>query len=72
MEYSKLRGRIVEKFGSQKRFSAKIGLSEQSVTAKLNDRTDFSKEDILLWSKTLDIEQDNIGAYFFEDKLSKC
>lgn len=71
MNYNKLRGRIVEMFGSQKRFSDKITLSEQSITAKLNGRSDFSQEDILRWSNALNIDKSEIGTYFFETKLSK-
>ena len=63
--YNKLRGRIVEIFGSQKEFSKNINLSEQSVTAKLNGRSDFSQSDILLWSSALKIKMEDIGAYFF-------
>ncbi len=63
--YNKLRGKIVEMFGSQKEFSKQINLSEQSVTAKLNGRSDFSQEDIIRWSNALEIRLDEIGAYFF-------
>lgn len=63
--YNKLRGKIVEMFGSQKEFSKQINLSEQSVTAKLNGRSDFSQEDIIRWSNALEIKLDEIGAYFF-------
>lgn len=63
--YSKLRGKIVEKFGSQKEFAKYIGKSEQTITAKLNDRADFSQDDIIEWCDALDIEAIDIGNYFF-------
>lgn len=63
--YNKLRGRIVEIYGSQKMFSKEINLSEQSITAKLNGRSDFSKDDILKWSDALRLSSEEIGAYFF-------
>jgi plasmid maintenance system antidote protein VapI len=66
MNYNKLRGRIVEIYGSQKRFASDICLSEQSVTAKLNGRSDFSQEDILRWSNSLNISKEEIGKFFFE------
>lgn len=69
--YSKLRGRIVEMYGSQKEFSKAVNLSEQSITAKLNGRSDFSQDDIIQWSNVLQIELGDIGAYFFNQKLSK-
>ena len=69
--YSKLRGRIVEVYGSQKEFSKNIGLSEQSITAKLNGRSDFSQDDIIRWSNALQIGLCDIGTYFFNQELSK-
>lgn len=36
-DYRKLRGRIKEKFGTQSEFSKKLGLSEVSVSNKLNN-----------------------------------
>lgn len=63
--YSKLRGRIVEIFGNQRAFAKEIGLSEQSVTSKLNERSDFSQDDIIKWCELLKIEAKDIGDYFF-------
>lgn len=69
--YSKLRGRIVEMYGSQREFSKAVNLSEQSITAKLNSRSDFSQDDIIQWSNVLQIGLDDIGPYFFNQELSK-
>lgn len=68
-EYQKLRARIVELFGSQGAFSKEIGLSEQSLTAKLNGKRQFSQTDIVRWSNALKIEADEVGEYFFAYKL---
>lgn len=65
LSYNKLRGRIIEVYGSQRKFSDEINLSEQSITAKLNGRSDFSQEDILRWCNSLKIERGDIGIYFF-------
>lgn len=65
--YNKIRGKIVEVYGSQKEFAKAIGLSEQSVTAKLNGRTDMSQDDILKWADALNLEVSDIGNYFFTD-----
>ena len=40
-DYRKLRGRIKEKFGTQSEFSKKLGLSEVSVSNKLNNIVDY-------------------------------
>ena len=68
-KYNKLRGRIVEKFGSQAEFSREIGQSEQIVTAKLAGRSSFTQDNIIKWSKALDIDQNDIGSYFFAQIL---
>lgn len=63
--YNKLKGRIVEIFGSQALFSKRIGVSEQTITAKLAGRSKFSQDDIIDWCTALDIDQNDIGLYFF-------
>ncbi len=63
--YNKLKGRIVEIFGSQALFSKRIGVSEQTITAKLAGRSKFSQDDIIDWCNALDIDQHDIGLYFF-------
>lgn len=68
-EHSKLRGRIVEKYGSQGEFAKRLGRTEQSITAKLNGRSQFSQRDIVNWSNALEIEVSEVGFYFFADKL---
>ncbi len=67
-----LKGRIIQKFGSQRRFARHLGKTEQTVTAKLNGRSQFSQDDILEWCNALDIVAEDVGMYFFAQKLSKC
>ena len=71
IQYNKLRGRIVEKFGSQARFAKAIGQSEQIVSAKLAGSSAFTQENIISWCEVLDIDQNDIGIYFFSHLLSK-
>ena len=68
--YNKLRGRIIEICGSQAEFSKKIGQSEQSITAKLSGRSSFTQGNIIAWCEVLDIDQNDIGNYFFTQKHS--
>ena len=68
--YNKLRGRIIEICGSQAEFSKRVGQSEQSITAKLSGRSSFTQENIITWSEVLNIDQNDIGSYFFTQKLS--
>lgn len=63
--YNKLRGRIVEICGSQTEFARRVGQSEQIVTAKLAGRSSFTQDNIIAWSDVLNIDQNDIGSYFF-------
>lgn len=64
-EYRKLRGRIVEIFGSQGKFAEELKVTENTVSRKLNGSVGFSQDDIILWSKMLKIEKEELGVYFF-------
>ena len=63
--YNKLRGRIVEKYGTQSAFARDIGLSKTSLSKKMTGKTGFSQEDVRLWRDKLDITDSEIGTYFF-------
>ena len=69
-DYSKLRGRIIEKYGSMSRFSEAAGLSEIALSRKLNNKIDISRENILKWSELLDIPSDEYGVFYFVKKLN--
>ena len=45
--YRKLRGRIVEKYGSVTSFAEKYGVSKASMSLKLNNKVGFSQDDIV-------------------------
>lgn len=67
--YSKLRGRIVEKYGSINSFAKKAGISDVSMSKKLNNKAGISREEILKWSELLDIQAEDYGAYFFAKQV---
>lgn len=64
-DYSKLRGRIVEKFGTISAFTKALGSSTVTVSAKLNNKSGFSRSDIEHWGELLEIPSTEIGLYFF-------
>jgi len=64
-EYRKLRGRIVEKFGTYGNFAEDINVSLVTVSNKLRGVTQFSQDDIVLWCEALEIPLSDSGAYFF-------
>lgn len=64
-KYNKLRGRIVEKFGSQNAFAKHIGVSHITISNKLHGNIGFSQADIMKWAEALEIKLEEIGIYFF-------
>lgn len=64
--YSKLKGRIIELYGTQRNFAKKLGISQNSLSKKLTCKTEFSQKDIIKWSNLLGINKDEYGEYFFE------
>lgn len=65
-KYKKLRGRIVEKYGTQEKFAKAVGISETALSKKMQCKTGISQSDICLWSKLLDIQPEEYGEYFFK------
>lgn len=64
--YDKLRGKIIEKYGSQEKFAEVIGISTNSLSKKMTGKTGFSQRDIVTWSTILDISKSDYSEYFFD------
>ena len=58
--YDKLKGRIVEKFGTQGKLARALGVSERTLSLKLNNKIFFSQDEIAKISKLLNITLDEI------------
>lgn len=69
-DYSKLRGRIVEKYGSIEAFSNEVSISNISVSKKLNNKVPLSRDDMIEWSGLLDIPLEEYGVFYFAQKLN--
>lgn len=67
-DYRKLLGRIVEKFGTQAKFASAIGLSERSVSLKLNNRVYWKQIEIEAARTALCLDESDIPEYFFANK----
>lgn len=63
--YSKLRGRIVEKCGTQEEFAKRINKDRSSINLTLNNKRDFTQKEIVAACDVLDISNNDIGQYFF-------
>lgn len=68
-DYSKLKGRIVEKYGNQTKFAEIMGLSERTMSLKLNNTNYWKQNEISKACKLLDINEDEIKQYFFNLKV---
>ena len=64
-DYSKLKGRIAEKCGTQAVLAKQIGWSERTLSLKMNGKIAFSQADIEDMVRVLDIKRKDIQAYFF-------
>lgn len=67
--YNKLRGRIVEKFGTQRDFASKIQCSEHSLSYKLSNKTAWKQDEIVRIINVLDLTTEDIPTYFFNQKV---
>ena len=69
MDYSKLRGAIREKFGSQEEFAAAIEMSTCSLSAKLNGRSEWKANEIVVACQALGVPLEQAWEYFFLTKM---
>lgn len=66
---SKLRGRIIEKFGSQNAFAEASHRSVSFISQYLNGKTSLDQKIIDEWVNLLDIPYYEIDQYFFIKKV---
>lgn len=67
--YNKLKGKIVEIFGNIKNFSKSVGISTTTLYKKFSNNGYFNQTQIELISNILNIKQEDIGEYFFTQKV---
>lgn len=68
-DYSKLSGRIVEKYETQAKFADAMDLSERSISLKLNGKVGWKQSEITKACKVLGLALTEIPAYFFAAKV---
>lgn len=68
-DYSKLRGKVVEKFGSLNGFSQAIEISNSTLSLLFNNRSKWNQETIMKAIKVLEISVEDIPVYFFAPKV---
>ena len=69
MDFRKLIGRIVEKYGTRNAFCDAMDMKPEQLSRRLNNRTPFTTGEIILALELLDIHPREIGLYFFTPKV---
>ena len=64
-DYSKLRGRIREIYGTEEKFAKAVGITSASISGKLNGKNYFRQSQISKCCTLLDIPLEEVGKYFF-------
>ncbi len=67
--YDKLKGRIIEKYGSQTCFAESLGVSTRTLSLKMNNRIYFTQDEIAKAARLLDIDMNDIKSYFFTQNV---
>lgn len=63
-DYSKLRGRIREVYGSEKKFAEALDLSNWTMSQRLNNVVGFKQSEISIACNKLGIPIQNVHEYF--------
>lgn len=68
-DYSKLLGKITEIFGTQSKFSKAMGMSERTISLKLNGKIGWKQAEIAKACEILHIDESEMCDYFFNLKV---
>lgn len=68
-DYSKLKGRIVEKYGSQAEFAKAMNWSERTLSQKITGKIAWKQTDICMGIELLGLSESDIQEYFFTIKV---
>ena len=68
MNYSFLRGKIIENCGNLKNFAQKLEISKQELSNKLNNKSSFSQFQIQKAIEILNLNNEEVAKCFFVKK----
>ncbi len=68
-DFDKLKGLIVEKYGTRAAFAKALGISPGQLSVRLSGAVHFKSPEIVKAAKLLGINPESIGAYFFTLKV---
>ncbi len=64
-KYPKLDGKITEVFGTRVNFASSLGISENSMSAKMQGKSKWKEREIVRSCELLGIPKEDIAIYFF-------
>lgn len=67
-DYSILEGKIKQYYDTQDNFASKIPMGRVTLNQKLNNKLDFTSQNIKRISNLLNIKEEEIGKIFFKEK----
>ncbi len=67
-DYSALRGRIVQYYGTIEKFADAIPMGRVTLYLKLQNKRPFTSDNIYKISKLLNMASEEINIYFFTEK----
>ena len=70
-DYSKLRGRIREIFGTEEQFAKGLGFSTVTLSFKLNSKSEWTQQEINKACELLGLAREDIPEYFFKLVVKK-
>lgn len=71
MDYSKLYGRIREMYKTQEAFAELLGISKSSLNLRLNNRREWTTNEIFKACELLNIPIKDAHLYFFTKKVEE-
>lgn len=70
-DYSKLKGKIIEKYGSNSKFAIDMDWSERTLSLKLNNKVAWKQPEITKAIELLALDINDITSYFFDIKVQR-
>ncbi len=68
-DYSKLSGKIREKYGTQSNFAKALGISERSLSLKIGGKRAWTQAEMDRAISCLELDSQDIPDYFFKKKV---
>ena len=68
-DYRKLRGRIIEKYGTLKDFAVEMKWSDRTLSLKMKCKVFWKQPEIMKAANLLDIPSDEVMDYFFNQNV---